>query len=78
MNLTIRTRNGYCGNAVTSLFYSLITANSALFTSSYPLFPRPPLSPPSKFHQGYDRQAGSATGSFNSLNPKSKFLAFIH
>jgi len=65
MNLTVKTRNGHCSNPVASRFSSLITANSALFTSSYPLFPRNPLFPAS----------GLATGSFNGLHTKSKFLA---
>lgn len=33
-----------------------------------------PFSPPSGLRQCYDRQAGLATYSFNSLHPKSKFL----
>ena len=65
MNLTVKTRNGHCSNPVASRFSSLITANSALFTSSYPLFPRNPLFPAS----------GLATGSFHGLHTKSKFLA---
>jgi hypothetical protein len=36
-----------------------------------------PFSPPSSLRRGYDRQAGPATGSFNGLQPKSKFLAIL-
>jgi hypothetical protein len=39
MNLNVETRNGYCDTDVASRFSSLLTAHSALFTSSAPLFP---------------------------------------
>jgi hypothetical protein len=45
MNLTAKTRNGRCDTAVATRFSSLITAHSALFTSSAPLFPLNPLFP---------------------------------
>ncbi|MCX6866746.1 MAG: hypothetical protein NTV46_11120 [Verrucomicrobia bacterium] len=35
-----------------------------------------PISPPPSICQGYDRQAGPATGSSNGPQPKSNFLAF--
>jgi hypothetical protein len=40
MNLIVETRNGHRDTAVASRFSSLLTADSALFTSSAPLFPR--------------------------------------
>jgi len=64
MNVTAKTNNGTRNTAVSSRFSSLLTAHSALFTSSSPLFPLFPAS-------------GPATSSFNGLHPKSKFLAII-
>ena len=67
MNLTAKTRNRLHlqDRVVTSRFSSLLTAHSALFTSSSPLFPRNLLFPAS----------GPATGSFKGLRAKSKILA---
>jgi DNA gyrase/topoisomerase IV subunit B len=45
MNLTVKTRNGHRDTAVASRFSSLLTADSALFTSFSPLFPRNPFFP---------------------------------
>ena len=77
MNLIVKTRNDHRDTAISSRFSSLLTAHSALFTSFSPLSPAPPFSPPSGLRQGYDRQAGPATGPFNGLHPKSKFLAVL-
>jgi hypothetical protein len=54
-------------------------ALSALSVSVFSIsaLPKSPFSPPSNLRQGYDRQAGLATGSLNGLNPKSKFLQLI-
>jgi hypothetical protein len=51
MNVTVKSRNGHRDTAVASRFSSLLTADSALFTSSAPSFPRnffppPPVRPP--------------------------------
>jgi hypothetical protein len=57
--MTGTTRNGICHTAVSPPFSSLLTAHSALFTSSNPLF----------------SASGLATSSFNGPHLKSKFLA---
>jgi hypothetical protein len=59
MNVAAKTRSSLRHTAVSGYFSSLLAAHSALFTSSSPF---PPAS-------------GPATGSFNGLHPKSKFLA---
>jgi hypothetical protein len=73
MNVTVKTRNGHRDTAVSSRFSSLLTAHSALFTSSSPFSPATPFFPASSLRRCFDRQAGLATGSFNGPHLKSKF-----
>ena len=63
MNVTVKTRNGLRDTAVSSRFSSLLTAHSALFTSSSPFSPATPFFPAS----------GLALVSFNGPHLKSKF-----
>ena len=65
MNLTVKTGNCDRDTAGSSRFSSPLTADSALFTSSAPLFPATPFSPAS----------GPVTGSFNGLHRESSCLA---
>jgi hypothetical protein len=67
LNMTVKPRKGHRDTAVASRFSSLLTADSALFTSSAPFFPATLFSPAS----------GPVTGSFNGLHRESKFLAII-
>jgi hypothetical protein len=59
--------------AMLSTFLGVIFPHPS-FTQS-PLYSRNPLSPTSSLRQGYGRQAGPATGSFNGLHAKNKILA---
>jgi hypothetical protein len=63
MNVTVKSRNGHRDTAVASRFSTLLTADSALFTSSAPLFPATPISLPSgplmSFLNGLHRKANS-------------------
>ncbi len=65
MNLPAKTRNGRCDTAVASRFSSLITAHSALFTSSAPFSPSTPFFPTS----------GPATRSFQRPSHQKQFLS---